>query len=161
MLHKRVSLISLHRALSLVTREETPIPHVREHCDQEVVWTTHWPPVLLQTRKNGREDKWIQLNNGYCDILTQKERWDQQQIIVWWKWPSREVGESRNSWLKGTVALFMEQATLTHTEGDYREGRAAWQRYVLCERGRAPLVCKGPVENNPHINTNAPAQTQR
>ncbi|KAF3846836.1 hypothetical protein F7725_003914 [Dissostichus mawsoni] len=34
-LHSRVSLISLHLALSLVTRDETPIPQLREHWDQE------------------------------------------------------------------------------------------------------------------------------
>lgn len=52
MLHRRVSLISLHRALSLVTREETPIPQLREHWDQEVVWTTHWSPTCLQARRD-------------------------------------------------------------------------------------------------------------
>lgn len=30
-LHRRVSLTSLQRALSLVTRVETPVPQLREH----------------------------------------------------------------------------------------------------------------------------------
>lgn len=42
MVQMRVSLSSLHWALSLVIREDTPIPQLREHWDQSVVWTTHF-----------------------------------------------------------------------------------------------------------------------
>lgn len=36
-----VSLFSLHWEFLLVIREETPMPQLREHWDQSVVWTGH------------------------------------------------------------------------------------------------------------------------
>lgn len=57
-----------------------------------------------------------------------------------------ERGKSR-----GTLVSFTDQATLTHREGDYREGKLG-DRGMCCVREREPLVCKEPVENKPHIN---------
>lgn len=56
-LHSRVSFTSLHCPLSLVTREDTPIPQLREHWDQLVVWMMHSPPTPLHAEgeKKGTE----------------------------------------------------------------------------------------------------------
>lgn len=40
------------------------------------------------------------------------------------KGPVGERGERRGPEMQSTLASFTEQATLTHREGDYREGKA-------------------------------------
>lgn len=44
---------SLHRGFSLVTREETPMPQLREHGDQSVVWTGHFLSALGRRHSTG------------------------------------------------------------------------------------------------------------
>jgi len=48
MLQSLVSFSSLHWAFSLVTRDETPIPQLREQGVQLVVWVTHCRPACFQ-----------------------------------------------------------------------------------------------------------------
>lgn len=57
-----VSRSSLHCGFSLVTREETPIPQLREHGDQSVVWTGHFISSLGRLHSSGvtdTPDKWL------------------------------------------------------------------------------------------------------
>lgn len=76
MLHRRVSLIILHWALSFVTREETPIPQLREHSDQEVVWTTHSSLVCFQATRDERKDTWGRAMMGNIE----REKPGQQEL---------------------------------------------------------------------------------
>lgn len=76
----RVSRSSLHRGFSLVTREETPIPQLREHGDQSVVWTGHSLSSLGRLHSGGATD-------------TRDKR-------LWWGWcvtSSRPRGPARRN----------------------------------------------------------------
>lgn len=46
------------------------------------------------------------------------------QVKLGEKGPVGERGERRGPEMQSTLASFTEQATLTHREGDYREGKA-------------------------------------
>lgn len=161
MLHSRVSFIILHRALLLVTREEMPIPQLREHSDQEVVWTTQWTPNLSQARRDDREEGRVRKNDGeHYKIWRAKEgEAGSAKVKVEEKWPSGWEGKADVRGWRHTSLIHWTGNT--DTEGDYIEGRTAWQRCVLCERERAHLVCKESVENKPHTNANTPAQMLR
>ncbi len=70
-----VSFSSLHCAFSLVTRDETPIPQLREQGVQLVVCTTHCRPACFHARKSERRGKLVHTQAPFSQqgTLTHRE----------------------------------------------------------------------------------------